>query len=150
MAVNANGEGSGETLNVDMTPLIDVTFLLLIFFMTITTFNKMERMAELELPVAFQAQIQQDVSKKRLVVNVEKGGDIVMYNQRMNLAKFKQKMDKYKAGLRRLEEKTGSAPIIIRGDKDAEYKNVKPVLKKIYDLRFEKMMFAAYRPEDKK
>lgn len=147
MAINESGEGAGPTLNVDMTPLIDVTFLLLIFFMTISTFNEMERKAEVELPVAFQARILDDVSKKRLVINVEEDGTIVMYNQYLNMAQFEQQLEKYASGLRKLAEKTGSAPIVIRGDEEAEYRHVKGVLSKVYDERFEQIMFAAYQPD---
>lgn len=150
MAINASGEGSGDTLNIDMTPLIDVTFLLLIFFMTISSFNEMERTAELQLPVAFQAQVEDDVSKRRMVINIEKDGQIVLYNQRMNMAQFENKIEKYRNSLRKLAEKTGQAPIVIRGDKGTEYENIKGVLSKVYEERFERVMFAAYQPEDQK
>lgn len=148
MAMKTSRQGSGETLNVDMTPLIDVTFLLLIFFMTVSTFNEMERMAEVELPVAFQARIEEDVSKKRLVINVEEDGNIVMYNQNMNMAQFEQSLEKYARGLKQLEAKTGAAPIVVRGDKKTEYRHVKNVLAKVYELRFERVMFAAYQPDE--
>ncbi|WP_197469864.1 biopolymer transporter ExbD, partial [Oleiphilus sp. HI0117] len=40
---------SGEEVSVDLTPLIDVVFLLLIFFMVSTTFTK-ESHLEIDLP----------------------------------------------------------------------------------------------------
>lgn len=145
MAINASAEGAGPTLDVDMTPLIDVVFLLLIFFMIISVFNDMERSAEVELPAAYQAQIQQDVAKERMIINIEKDGTIVLYNQDMNMAGFKRQLKKYKPGLQTLAKKTGSAPIVVRGHKECPYRHIKGVLGAIYDEAFEKIMFAAYQ-----
>jgi biopolymer transport protein ExbD len=144
MAINASSEGEGPTLDVDMTPLIDVVFLLLIFFMIISVFNNMERKADVELPVGYHAQIAKDVAKERMVINIEEDGTIVLYNQDMNMAAFRKQLSKYEAGLKKLAEKSGAAPIVVRGDQDCPYEHVKKVLGAIYDERFKKIMFAAY------
>lgn len=147
MAINASSEGQGPTVDVDMTPLIDVVFLLLIFFMIISVFNDMERQAEVELPVGFQAQITEDLAKERMVVNVEADGTIVLFNQDMNMAGFQNELQKYAAGLKKLAAKSGSAPIVVRGDRECPYEHIRGVLGAIYEQRFEKIMFAAYQED---
>lgn len=149
MALNASSEGEGPTLDVDMTPLIDVVFLLLIFFMIISVFNDMERQADVELPVGFQARIAKDVAKERMVINVEEDGRVVLYNQHMTMAAFEKKLQKYEPGLKKLAEKSGAAPIVVRGDKNTPYEHVKKVLGAIYAHRFKKIMFAAYERKTK-
>jgi biopolymer transport protein ExbD len=144
MAINASSEGEGSPLDVDMTPLIDVVFLLLIFFMIISVFNDMERKAEVELPVGYQARIAKNVAKERMIVNIEQNGTIVLFNQDMTMSQFRQKLQKYSAGLKKLAEQSGAAPIVVRGDKECPYEHVKKVLAAIYQQRFQKIMFAAY------
>ena len=39
-----------ETPNVNLTPMIDIVFLLIIFFMVGTKFTELERQLQLELP----------------------------------------------------------------------------------------------------
>jgi len=134
-------------LDVDMTPLIDVTFLLMIFFMVVSTLNDMEREAKVELPLAYQAQIEKEVAKERMVINIEADGAIVLYGQRMNMAAFKENLRRYAPGLRALGA-TGAAPIVLRGHKDCPFRHVRDVLAAIYEEGFTKILFAAYFKEE--
>ena len=55
--------------NVDMTPMIDCVFLLLIFFMVSATMSKVDQTPEVKLPVAPKAAIPEDL-RGRGVVNI--------------------------------------------------------------------------------
>lgn len=134
-----------KPLEVDMTPLIDVVFLLLIFFIIVSVFNKMEKMAKLKLPQARSVIFRENVAKDRLVVNIETDGTIVIYNQRTSLAGFKNVLSRKASALKARQKQTGQAPIIIRGDKKVPYKHIKGILKAIYKHQFTKIMFAAYK-----
>ncbi|PID43496.1 MAG: biopolymer transporter ExbD [Proteobacteria bacterium] len=62
----------GEEISVNLTPLIDVVFLLLIFFMVSTTFTK-ESHLEVELP---EAAGEQAVTKQKMIeVVINSKGD---------------------------------------------------------------------------
>ena len=63
-----------EEVKPDMTPMIDVVFLLLIFFMTVSQVSKVNR-EQVELPKLEGTQDQQDSS---IVVNVTGEGAIVV------------------------------------------------------------------------
>jgi biopolymer transport protein ExbD len=64
---------SQEEVTINLTPLIDIVFLLLIFFMVSTTFSK-ESQLRIRLPDASpDAEIEQQSS--RLVVAITKSGD---------------------------------------------------------------------------
>jgi len=135
-------------LDVDMTPLIDVTFLLMIFFMVVSVFNDMEREAKVELPATYyQAQIEKEVAKERMVINVEADGAIVLYSQRMDMPAFREALRRYAPGLRALGA-TGTAPIVLRGHKACPFRHVRDVLAAIYEEDFTKIMFAAYAREE--
>ena len=55
--------------NVDMTPMIDCVFLLLIFFMVSATMSKVDLTPEVKLPIAPKAAIPEDL-RHRGVVNI--------------------------------------------------------------------------------
>lgn len=60
-----------EPLNINLTPLIDVVFLLLIFFMVTTTFTR-ETQLEVSLPEASSAQAtNQQQDRIDIVINVD-------------------------------------------------------------------------------
>ncbi len=136
-------------INVDMTPLIDVVFLLMIFFMIISTFNQMEREAVKELPVSrFQAAVDHDITRDRLIVNILEDGAISLFGQRFTLAGFNEQLARYRPALQRFSGETGEAPIILRGHRDARYESVREVLTTLYENDFRFIMFAAHQPKD--
>lgn len=61
-----------EEVSVNLTPLIDVVFLLLIFFMVSTTFTK-ESHLEIDLPEASQESSSQDLPKAIEILIDEEG-----------------------------------------------------------------------------
>ena len=63
-----------EEAKVELVPLIDCVFLLLIFFMCSATMSKLDAPTEVRLPVATNAAKQKDPSR-RGVVNVMKEGE---------------------------------------------------------------------------
>ena len=75
-------------MEMDMTPMIDVVFLLIIFFMIITDLTQKD-LEELELPVAVQAvKDKPDPDRVRPILNIGWDGEIIVravpiYNPRM-------------------------------------------------------------------
>lgn len=64
--------GGADKQDIDISPLIDMVFILLIFFMVTTTFEKDEKL-DLERP---SAQSAQRASTKSLRVQIDKSGDV--------------------------------------------------------------------------
>ena len=62
-------------INVDLTPVIDMVFLLLIFFLVATTFQQAEREMKIALPAA-EASGPISVALREIVVNVDESGAI--------------------------------------------------------------------------
>ncbi|GJM00948.1 MAG: hypothetical protein DHS20C07_26270 [Methyloligella sp.] len=68
-----------KTLNLSLTPLIDVVFLLLIFFMLASTFSRFS-----SLPLSVNSgQSQSNSSKKFILVRIQKEGDIEINGQKV-------------------------------------------------------------------
>jgi biopolymer transport protein ExbD len=74
----------GGKLEINMTPMIDVTFLLLIFFMTVNQISETNN-EPVELP---QLKGSQDQSEAVMTVNVDQYGEIVVSGNRLSLGQF--------------------------------------------------------------
>jgi biopolymer transport protein ExbD len=96
-------------LVLELTPLIDVVFLLLIFFMLATTFMDPEREIDLDLPEATSS-LAVETSNDDLIINVMRDG-------RLKLGESAVDRDGLLAELRRAARRDPGTPVTIRGDR---------------------------------
>lgn len=118
MLIRARRELAGPTL--DMTPIIDMVFLLLIFFLVATTFQQDERELNVALPVA-KAAGPISANLRALVVNVDAAGAIVVSGRRVQ-------PDDLRAIVREAVAANPQQKVTIRGDRRVRYESVVRVL----------------------
>ncbi|AFT71081.1 Biopolymer transport protein ExbD [Alloalcanivorax dieselolei B5] len=121
-----------EEISVNLTPLIDVVFLLLIFFMVSTTFTR-ETQLSLTLPEA--QGIPPEQAPQAVEILVSSAGEYVINGEKL--------IDNSDAGLRsallRLgQDKTGW-PMLITADAYASYQAVVTVMDVAGQLGFDKL-----------
>ncbi len=75
-------DDNDDDLSVDLTPLIDVVFMLLIFFIMTTTFSK--PVMEIILPKAEQADTPEEKSKE-ILVSITQHGSLFYKDKRIEL-----------------------------------------------------------------
>ena len=105
-----------ELLTPDITPLIDVVFILLIFFIVSSVFKKEELALKLELPNSSGKELEVEIKQLNIELstsNIAYLGKIVTF-QELNI-KLSNIIKKEK-------------PVIIRIDKDVKYERVVKVL----------------------
>lgn len=100
---------------MDLTPLIDVVFLLLIFFIVASEFKKNETVLNLSLPNS--ASKQKVVEKKEIMLEVSK--DEFAFNAK------KQSLEELKVSLEKLKKDT---PLTVKIDKEVKYERVVKLL----------------------
>lgn len=113
-------EESEEELILNLTPLIDVVFLLLIFFMVTTTFLDPEREIDVELPVAESAG-EPDRTPEEIIVNVLENGDLVMSGETVT-------RDELIVVLKRTAQHDPKTPVTIRGHRSARHEAIVGVM----------------------
>jgi biopolymer transport protein ExbD len=121
---------------MDMTPLIDCVFLLLVFFMVTTVF-KQPYSLQVELPEATQAQV---VEEKKLVASITADGRMEINRELVSAADLEQVLLRHKQGTR-------SLTLIVRTDKETKHKFLLDLIEVAKRLRIEKVVLAT---EDEK
>ncbi len=111
-------EKDAEDLQLNMAPMIDMIFLLIIFFLTATTFTEREREQDVLLPSNRNPGSLSRNFDKNLFVNIKQDGSIYVYGKARQpdelLALLKEKRESVGAELK----------VQVRGDGRTEYKNV--------------------------
>ena len=74
---------------IELTPLVDMVFLLLIFFLVATTFHQTEREMKIVLPEASAAG-PISLALKELIVNIDAEGGIIVAGQPMSEADLRE------------------------------------------------------------
>lgn len=109
-----------EQPSPNLTPMIDIVFLLIIFFMVGTKFVEMERKIDVKVPEVANAGALTPAPEKR-VINVHRDGQISLDGQFVTL----DELNSLLAAARRQHAGLG---VIVRGDGVGEFQNVATVL----------------------
>jgi len=124
-----------EEPDVNLTPLIDVVFLLLIFFMVSTTFDK-ESELSIELPNA-----QGEVSEREILqveVSIDEKGNYAINNERI----INSQINTLKAAIAKVAGDKRDIPMIISADGRASHQSVVAAMDAARQLGFSKLTFA--------
>jgi len=132
---------SEDSSLIDLTPLIDVVFLLLIFFMVTTTFTK-ESELQVRLPEANSQPIKAN-AKSQVEVMISKDSELAL---RKNGSDDVQTLVNSERStlIRALNEYQGdkNTLLIIRADKDAKHQTVINVMDVARELNLSRVTFA--------
>ncbi|MAH12354.1 MAG: hypothetical protein CMO33_01280 [Verrucomicrobia bacterium] len=109
-------EESSDDNVINISSLLDVMFILIIFFLATATFTEEERDIQVNLPQSAAAQSSTQ-APKMIVINVREDGTYHVANQTMDIASLKNT----------LIEAVSSNPdqkVMVRGDRNALHGNV--------------------------
>lgn len=106
--------------NIEMTPIIDMVFLLLIFFLVATTYQQSERELAIALPEA-EAAAPISTMLREIIINVDAQGQIIVSGQPLELEELRTLV----ADAVRINP---DQKVSVRGDKDIAYGAIARVL----------------------
>ena len=109
-----------QDVSIEMTPMIDMVFLLLIFFLVATTFHQEERELQIALPAATAA-APISMSLREIIINVDAEGRIIVGGREIEPEALGALIDD--AVKINPEQK-----VSVRGDRATPYANVVRVL----------------------
>lgn len=129
-------------LGFNMTPMIDVVFLLIIFFLVSSHLAKQEAQMQLPLPVAESGSVDAETESRRVTINVLDDGRLLLAGRAVRSTEL----------VERLRDKIADAgsdlEVRIRSDRTVEYRYVEPIMLACARSGIWNVTFAVYRPED--
>ena len=134
-------QSSGDDPEVNLTPLIDVVFILLNFFMVSTTFQK-ESEINIELPEASGEPLEE--RKDQLEIIIDANGHYFIDEQQVvntELVTLKKAIQKFLGEQRDL-------PVVIRADRTTPYEAVIRAMDATAQLGLVNMSLATSQPEE--
>ncbi len=136
--MNFQSRNAEEDVNINLTPLIDVVFLLLIFFMVSTTFDTTSQL-KIKLPEASQSQSSESAQKISLLIDA-KGNFFVNARELTN-----NKSATLHAALERSLD-NGKLPIVIQSDAASPVQSLVTAMDVVGQLGFPQVSIATTRP----
>jgi biopolymer transport protein ExbD len=118
MRIQESESVDDESLN--LAPMIDVVFLLLIFFMVATTFATLEERMDLELPQAESGETQVE-EPRELVLDVTRDGQVFVDGNALDDLALAELLE-------RTARRDPRTPVTVRGDRDIDYGRIVRVL----------------------
>jgi biopolymer transport protein ExbD len=145
-------------MEMDMTPMIDVVFLLIIFFMIITDLTQQD-LEDLELPVAISAtEDKPDPDEKRPIFNIKHTGSIIVRKEPLYspethdglkdpMGDVKKKLAIIAKNMPRKDD-LPDGHLMIRGDRSVPFKYVQQVMQECAQkgIQIWKVQLAASMP----
>lgn len=124
-----------EEPDVNLTPMIDVVFLLLLFFMVSTSFIR-ESSLKVDLPEATGQIIEQQDEPIDIIINVD--GDFIINGTTLTKPTKKQLQIELKAAVGTVED----PHIIISADANTEYQNIVTAMDTAQQLGYTRLTMA--------
>ncbi|MDP6357131.1 MAG: biopolymer transporter ExbD [Planctomycetota bacterium] len=121
--MNFQRKGIDDDSGFQMAPMIDIIFVLLLFFLVTSALQENEKALTIDLPQASQAS-PGGQSRTELIININKKGVIIIQNEIMPLKLLSERL----VQLAQLYKGIGIPAVIVRGDKNANYGRVVEVL----------------------
>ena len=109
-----------EMPSINLTPMVDILFQLIIFFMVGTKFTEMEKKIDLSVPSVAHAANLPDVPDKR-IVNVYRDGRVELDSQTVSLEQLQSELASWRS-------RAGNPSVVVRGDAEGPLQNVASVL----------------------
>lgn len=130
-----------EPPRVDITPLIDVVFLMLIFFMVSTTFDKQTQL-KVDLPQASDQQVAETPDLK-IEITIDAQGQFYVNEREL----VKHDAVTLQRSLQKVADGRVDLPIIVSGDRRAPLQSMMTVLDVAAQLGMARLSFVARRSD---
>ncbi len=134
---------STEITELDMTPMIDMTFQLIAFFMMLLNFAEGDQNQRIQLPSSELAKPAVAPLESPITLHVTDDDTVIIGGQEVSVDGLKPYLDREASVLAMRGKSPAAATIIIRGDKDAKTITVQDVIKTCQMSKFEKFVLRA-------
>lgn len=131
-----------EEAGVNLTPLIDVVFLLLIFFMVSTTFTR-ETQLKIDLPQASSGETVESAPAQQIEVTISATGETAINDKVL----IDPSLERLKTSLERESAGNNTLPVIITADAQTPHQSVITAMDAAGQLGFSRLRLTTSQME---
>ena len=137
--MNFRGSIQNNAPGFQIAPMVDIVFLLLIFFLVTWNFSRSETELDVKVPKAREGK-ETRRAVGEVILNVKANGTVVMNRRQMNSAELQETLQK-------IASLYPDQAVILRGDENTDYRHVVEVLDICRRANIWNVAFATSRPE---
>lgn len=139
--MNFRKQHSIDPVPIQLAPLVDVLFLLVIFFAVTWKAGLQEKLMDVSVPAAEEGKDRKQTSVGEIIINVKKDGGIVVNGQDLSVADLLGKLENIASIYK-------DQAVIIRGDVETPYDQIIKVLDTCQKAGIWNIGFATRDPKD--
>jgi biopolymer transport protein ExbD len=130
-----------EPASMQLAPMIDIVFLLLIFFIVSWQYTRSETELLVQVPTAEEG-AQKDRVRGEIIINVMADGTLKVEGSEVDLTQLREKLGK-------VAKAHKNQPVRIRGDSTVSYQRIVEVIDTCQKAGIWNISFATQRPQPK-
>lgn len=141
-------KSNSEIFEADLTPMIDMTFNLIAFFMFTISFADADRAEQIMLPKSNLAKPPQTIPDYQIILNLDQDGSVFFDGQRIRQIELINPILRREiAAAQREDVEPGAISVVIRAHEDTQSGDVQTLIKKCQENELQK--FALRVKEDR-
>jgi biopolymer transport protein ExbD len=127
--------------DIDMTPMIDVTFQLITFFMFTLNFSEAEQDQRIQLPTSQVAKPVENSDLEPLTLQLMDDGRVIYNGEPVALAALRDYLKNEKAVILAANREPGAATVVVRADGRSRTGDVQQIISSCQEEGFDKFAF---------
>ena len=132
-----------SSTDIDMTPMIDMTFQLITFFMFVMNFSEAEQDDRIQLPLSQLAKPVDGPVEKPITLQLTSRGSIIYAGEEVPVADISGYLEREKTVIAEGGKNPTEATVIVRADGNSKTGQVQEIIKICQEKGFEKFALRA-------
>ena len=129
--------------DIDMTPMIDVTFQLITFFMFTLNFTEAEQDQRIQLPISQVAKPVENADIEPLTLQLMDDGRVIYNGEPVALAALGDYLENEKAVMLAASKEPSAATVVVRADGRSRTGDVQQIIRSCQEKGFDKFVLRA-------
>jgi biopolymer transport protein ExbD len=129
--------------DIDMTPMIDMTFQLIAFFMFVINFSEAEQDERIQLPSSQLAKPTEGTIETPITLQLTNSGLVVYAGELVKVSDLRGYLEREKTAMIDADKEPTSATVIVRADGRAKTGEVQDIIKLCQEKGFERFALRA-------
>jgi biopolymer transport protein ExbD len=141
-----SGGGPSNT-DIDMTPMIDMTFQLITFFMFVMNFSEAEQDDRIQLPLSQLAKPVEGAMESPITLQLTNRGSVIYAGEMVAVSDIGTYLEREKTVMLDAGKEPSAATVIVRADGRSKTGEVQEIIRKCQEKGFERFALRAQYDE---